>query len=291
MTRLEEQAAADQVRVAAVQFAPALLDPAANLNSILDTLTAQSREDVALAVFPECALTGYVIQSRKEALGVAETVPGPITRRIVQACQDLQIFTVAGLLERDGDGLYNTAVLIGPDSFVAKYRKAHLPKVGVDRHVDPGNIPFEAHPTVIGTIGMLICYDHRFPEAIRCLALDGMEIFAHPTNWPTGMSGVPGHRPEPDAFDYRARVDRVAIISADRCGTERGVEFIGGSTISIQTGEFVARAKPGTAEVIQAVISPKKTREKGNRAPHLDLESNLFEDRRPELYTRLTSRA
>src|SRR5438067_1153774 len=131
MSRLEEQGAADQVRVAAVQFAPALLDPASNLEKILEILAGQSRQDVSLVVFPECSLTGYVIQSRQEALGVSETVPGPTARKIIQACQDLQIYTVFGMLERDGDGLYNTAVLAGPDGFLAKYRKAHLPRVGV----------------------------------------------------------------------------------------------------------------------------------------------------------------
>jgi predicted amidohydrolase len=287
MADLVAQAAADTVRAVAVQLAPALLDVAHNLDRVLTVLHEEAEEDAALVVFPECALSGYVIESREEATSAAISAPGPELDRVAALCQQRALYTVIGFLERAGERLYNSAALIGPEGLVGVHRKAHLPRVGVDRYVDPGDIPFTVHPTAIGRIGMLICYDLSFPEAIRCLALDGMEVLAHPTNSPTGTWGPPGSRPGPPKTDANASRERVTIISADRCGIERGIEFTGGSRIAGPSGRILARAATYGEERVRATIHPARARSKRVVIEHLPLEVDYHADRRPDLYGRL----
>jgi predicted amidohydrolase len=78
------------------------------------------------------------------------------------------------------------AVLLGPGGLVGKYRKNHLPFLGVDRFLDPGDKPFTVYKTAIGNIGIHICYDCNFPESARVMMLLGADILALPTNWPEG---------------------------------------------------------------------------------------------------------
>ncbi|MFN8534144.1 MAG: nitrilase-related carbon-nitrogen hydrolase [Dehalococcoidia bacterium] len=287
MADLAAQAAADNVRATAIQFAPTLLDVAANLDRVIRILDEEADEDAALVVFPECALSGYIVQSREEAATATVEAPGPEMDRIVALCRDRALYTVVGFLERSGERVFNSAALIGPEGLVGVHRKAHLPRVGVDRHVDPGDLPFTVHQTAIGAIGMLICYDLTFPEALRCLALDGMEVLAHPTNSPTGTWGPPGSRTEPAKSDGNASRERVTIISADRCGVERGIEFTGGSRIAGPSGRVLARAAGFGEERVRATVHPRRARSKRVVIDHLPLEVDYHADRRPDLYGRL----
>jgi predicted amidohydrolase len=287
MADLAAQAAADNVRAVAVQLAPALLDVASNLERVLEVLHDEAAQDAALVVFPECTLSGYIIGSREEAMTAAIRATGPEIERLASACRALGLYAVVGFLEAAGERLYNGAALIGPEGLVGLHRKAHLPRVGVDRVVDRGDLPFAVYPTTIGRIGMLICYDLSFPEAIRCLALDGMEVLAHPTNSPTGTWGPPGSRAEPPKNDANASRERVTIISADRCGVERGVEFTGGSRIAGPSGRILASAASYGEERVRATIHPARSRSKRVVIPHLPLEVDYHADRRPDLYGRL----
>ena len=108
-----------------------------------------------------------------ENLPVAETVPGPSTAAIGAVCSELGVYVVVGLLERAGERLYNSAALVGPEGLVGVHRKAHLPVLGVDRFVDPGDLPPVVYETEVGRIGMGICYELMFPEYTRVLALSG----------------------------------------------------------------------------------------------------------------------
>ncbi|MFI5426742.1 carbon-nitrogen hydrolase family protein [Aeromicrobium sp. UC242_57] len=95
-----------------------------------------------------------------------------------------------GFLELDGDLLRNTAVLLGPGGVMATYRKTHLPHLGADRFVTPGDNEPVLVETPLGVVGLSICYDLRFPEWARCLALGGADIIANPTNWPAPAERV-----------------------------------------------------------------------------------------------------
>ena len=117
--------------VAGVQMDCTLGDNAANLLAMGRRLTAAAQRGAQLVVFPECVLTGYGFDSREDVRAIAEPVPGPSTARMVQDCQRLGVWAVYGLIEAAPDGkLFNTAALVGPNGFIASYRKVHLPCFG-----------------------------------------------------------------------------------------------------------------------------------------------------------------
>ncbi len=112
-------------KIAAVQMDCRLGDVAANRDTILGKMVEANRQAARLTVFPECALTGYAFDSLAEAIPVAEPIPGPTTPALAKACAELNLWVVVGMLERDGERVFNAAVLVGPSGFVAKYRKIH----------------------------------------------------------------------------------------------------------------------------------------------------------------------
>src|SRR5439155_25393106 len=169
--------------VAAAQIEPKLAEPERNLDACLARLEEAAAAGAELLVLPECAIPGYMFASAEEALPFAEEIPGPSTQVLADACRRLGAHVVCGLLERDGDVLYTAAVLVGPDGLVGRYRKTHLPFLGIDRFAAPGD-ELPVYDTPLGRIGVEICYDLRFPELTRTLALRGADIVAHPTNFP-----------------------------------------------------------------------------------------------------------
>ena len=200
----------DITKVAAVQMYPKLKKKEQNLEKMLKLAREATTNGAQLVVFPECALTGYIFMSREEALPFAEKIPGPVTERVADFCREHVVYIILGLLETEGDKLYNAAVLLGPDGLVGKYRKTHIPFAFVDRFVEPGDIPFEVYRIPIGNIGILICHDIVFPESARILMLKGAEIIAVVTNWPRQQDIVSRH-----IVNARAMENLVHIIAAD----------------------------------------------------------------------------
>jgi predicted amidohydrolase len=149
----------------------------AKLDQIAD-LVAQNA-DVNLLVLPELFL-GDSVTDGVSAESVAEAVPGPATSRLTQIAKNHDLFLVVGLVERAKDHLYNSAVLLGPDGIVGTYRKLHLSDE--DRMwATPGDLGLPTFDTPIGRIGLQIGNDVNFPEAARCLALDGADLIAWPS--------------------------------------------------------------------------------------------------------------
>jgi predicted amidohydrolase len=234
-----------------------------------------------LIVFPECALSGYVFESLAEAQEATETIPGPFSDAMVEFCVDNHVHTVVGLLERAGDEIYNSVFIAGPTGLVTVYRKTHLPVLGVDRFVRPGE-KLDVVETPVGVLAPLICYDLRFPEAPRTLALKGAEIIVHATNWP---------RPSADFPDFltksAARASGVFLISANRVGRERGTTFLGRSQIIPPSGRPLAEADDHSEMIITAELDLELAHRK--KVVHIPgvFELDSFGDRRPELYGRL----
>src|SRR5438270_13689380 len=106
-----------------------------NRKYMVERIAEAAEKGAELVVFPECALSGYVYNSAAEALPAAETVPGETTEQIAGLCREHGVTVVVGLLERDGDTLYNSAFVAGPEGLIANYRKCHLPVLGIDRFV------------------------------------------------------------------------------------------------------------------------------------------------------------
>ena len=171
------------MRVAVAQMEPILAEKERNLDACVARLEEAAAAGAELLVLPECAIPGYMFESAEEALPFAEEIPGPSADTLAKECRRLGMHLVCGLLERDGDVLYNAAVLVGPEGLIGTYRKTHLPFLGVDRFVVPGD-ELTVYDTPLGRIGVEICYDLRFAEATRTLALAGADIVAHPTAFP-----------------------------------------------------------------------------------------------------------
>jgi predicted amidohydrolase len=268
------------IKIAAVQTNPSLMKNEENLNIILSNTIEAKDNGADLIVFPECSLTGYIFNSREEALPYAETIPGPTTKKIVALCKQLNVCVIFGLLEKDNDKLYNAAALISPEGVIGSYRKNHLPYLGIDRFVDRGNRPFEVYVTPAGNIGIEICYDIIFPENSRVMTLKGADILALPTNFPKGRGEM--------ITDYvvttRAIENRVHVVTANRIGSERGHNFSGLSKIVSATWETLALASPDTEDIIYAEVDLAVARKKHDIIKTGQHETDFIKDRRPELY-------
>lgn len=272
----------DRIKVAGVQMEPKLGEQERNLASCLEALRQAGSRGAQLIVFPECALTGYCFASLDEAMPLAEPIPGSSTERLAAACRQLGVYAVVGLLEKEGERCYNAAALVGPQGLVGSYRKIHLPYLGVDRFVTPGQRPFSVYETPIGRIGLNICYDTLFPESARVMALEGAEVIVLPTNWARGRERVPGY-----VINARALENKVNYLAVNRVGQERGFTFIGASTIASPLGDTLAKAGEGE-EVIYAELDLALAREKHTIIVPGEFEFNLFKDRRPAFYGAIT---
>lgn len=270
------------VRVAGVQMVPVLGDRAANLAYCLDQVRAAAEAGADLIVFPEAALTGYVYRSLQEAAPVTESIPGPSTDAIAEACRSLGVHAVAGLIEKDGDDCYNASALIGPAGLIGKYRKLHLPYLGIDRFVRPGNLAPAVYDTPLGRIGLSICYDLDFPEYARVLTLLGAQLIVTITNWPDDIEFVPDH-----IVQTRARENMVNHVAVNRAGVERGVRFIGRSKFADCWGTTLVEGKHFEEDLIFADIDPAAADLKHRVMIPGELEIDMLADRRPEFYGRL----
>jgi predicted amidohydrolase len=263
--------------VAVAQMQPRLGGNERNLDAGLARLEEAVAAGAELLVLPECAIPGYMFGSLEEAMPFAEEIPGPTTEALEAACRRLGAHVVCGLLERDGDVLYNAAVLVGPDGVIGSYRKTHLPFLGVDRFTTPGE-ELHVFDTPLGRIGLEICYDLRFPEVTRTLALRGADIVAHPTNFPMAA------KVQTEVITRaRAAENRIYLLTANRVGKERWGEFCGWSQIVDPFGKRLAEADETEEKLLVAEIELEKARDKDYVIPG-EYELYLFGDRRPELY-------
>lgn len=267
------------VKIAVVQTDPRLGDVAGNRARMIAAIGATESD---LIVFPECALSGYGFSSKDEAWPHAEPAAGESSQALSEACREHGRWVVFGMLERDGDRLFNSAVLVGADGVAGTYRKMHLPFLGVDRFTLQGDLGFPVFTTPVGRLGILICFDLSFPEAARALKLGGAQIICVPTNWPEAASVSCLFAPQ-----VRAQENHVHVVTADRVGEEAGFRFRGGSRICDPDGKVLAEAG-WDPETIVATVEP--TLADQNRVVIVpgEYEIDRLGQRRPEHYGRLT---
>ncbi|MGH6918250.1 MAG: carbon-nitrogen hydrolase family protein [Geminicoccaceae bacterium] len=228
-----------------------------------------------LLICPEMFLSGYNI-GREQASRRAEPANGPALRQVAALAQKSDIALLLGYPERDGDGaIYNAAHLIGRDGrSLANYRKCHL-FGDLDRGMFRAG---ESQPAVIELdgirIGLLICYDVEFPEAVRLLALQDVELVA-----------VPTALMEPFGVVARTRAieNQVFLAYANRCGREGGLRYCGLSCVVGPDGTDLVRADRGE-ELVFADLDLDRLRAARTLSPYLS-------DRRPELYAPLADAA
>jgi len=229
-----------------------------------------------LLVLPELFSTGYQFQSLAEARNLSEPIPdGPTTLFLIDWARDSGITIVAGLAEQEGKTLYNSAVIVGPKGFIGKFRKAHIFD-SENNFFQPGDLPFTVFDAGFAKIGIMICFDWRFPETARTLALQGADIIAHPSNL------VLPHCPQ--AMITRCLENRVYVVTSDRVGTEKrapgeALKFIGQSQVVDPDGTILVRASEDREEAHVVEIDLTKARNK-----RINGRNDLFADRREDLY-------
>ena len=266
------------VMVAACQINSKFKKKNENLRKMIKMAEIAAGNGVKLIAFPELALTGMGFDSSAEALSAAENIPGTITEELVSNCTKLDLYVVTSLLEKEENKCYNTSILVGPDGLVGKYRKAHLAHLGADQCLHKGNETFEVFETKFAKIGLVICYELRFPEIHRVLSLRGAEIIVNVTSLPMNL-GLECHQ---DLLGpTRALENKVYFVSANRVGRGEGFTFLGRSQIIDLNGKIIVEAGQEKEEIIHAQIEPRRARNKG---VELNPAQDLFVDRRPELY-------
>jgi predicted amidohydrolase len=262
------------IRVATVQFTPVLGDRQANLDAIGKLLDLVEAEVVVL---PELCTSGYYFVSKEELAPLAEAPGGVACDFFQRLAEAKQAIIVAGMPEAADGRFYNSVFVFRPgiDEPVI-YRKPHL--FYKERFVfEPGDTPFPVirDERLDVSVGIMLCYDWRFPEVSRVLALNGAEIIACPSNLVTDAWWK--------VMPARAIENKVYVAVANRAGSETKegemLDFKGCSAVYDPFGKAVALAAPSGDVVLVAEIDPRICRDKS-----FNEFNDIFADRRPELY-------
>jgi N-carbamoylputrescine amidase len=266
------------MRVACAQYVIREGERDYNLERSLHYIRRAATEGADLVILPELANSGGNLGSRDLALRLAEGIHGgPTALAWREAAEETGVRVVGGLLEREGDVLHNSSVLLGPGVF-GRYRKTHL----WDREkllYEPGR-ELPVFDTPLGRVGLLICYDAWFPEAARTLALKGAQIICVPSNAPDDWVPERHRRGNLTMLNVHcishANANRVFVAAANR--VEDG--YLGRSCVVDVTGGVLALA--GATE--EGLISAEVDLERARREKRLTDAAHAFEDRSLEVY-------
>jgi predicted amidohydrolase len=291
----EEWMMKEKIKVSLVQFAPTWLKPEVNAKRLADFTEDEARKGSELIVFPELSNVGYITPVRAGLppsysadvsaaefaamyVKASERVPGPTSELLEETARKHGVHVVVGLSRLHPvipAVIFNSAVLIGPSGLIGIYDKVHMPS-NEKLFFHPGG-SFKVFKTDLGSIGISICYDGRFPEIGRILALKGAEIICSIWNIATVENTT-----FPGTLKYRASTRAMEnscyYLACDRAGVEGDVTFFGESTIAKPNGEIVACLDSDEEGVIRAELYNEeiiKVRSYG---------LTVFQDRRPALY-------
>lgn len=264
------------MKLSVIQFAPEFGNIQSNLIKINNYID-ESKADII--VFPELALSGYDFTDREEVRKFALDFNGDIMNSFAEKSAELNKIIIIGFPESSDKGskLYNSAGIFFPDKNLNKvYRKTHL--FFRERFCfDEGNTGFFSifYDDFDINIGTMICYDWRFPEAARTLALKGADLIVCPSNLVTNVWDI--------STKSRALENKVYLAVANRTGTEERngnkLLFNGKSIIYKYNAEEIAKASSDQEQVITAEIYPEQTRKKS-----FNDYNDIFTDRRPKYY-------
>jgi predicted amidohydrolase len=245
------------MRVGFVQNKPIFAGVRENLAQIEELLAGQNAD---LFVLPELFATGYQFKDLQEARSLAELVPGGVTTSVLTSiAKKTNTFIIAGLAEIAKDKVYNSAIVTGPNGYVGKYRKLHLFDTEKECF-QKGNLPLKVFDIAGAKVGVMICFDWRFPETARALALMGADLIAHPANL------VLPHCPQ--AMVTRCLENRVFAVTADRQ-----------SQVVDPGGNILVRASMTDEEVHVVELDLSLARDK-----FLNSRNHIFNDRRTDMY-------
>ena len=205
-----------------------------------------------IVVLPEMIIHGYVTDG--DALAdLAEPVDGPTLKALRAVAAEWGGYVVGGFCERDGKALYNSAIAVGADGLLLHYRKVHL--FGEEKVTfRPGNLGFPVAATRFGPIGVCVCYDLRFVEVARILALRGADLICVPTAWLLGFDqqrwDAEGMCPQAHGAVLQANLNQTFIACASQAGCHGGLDFLGSSVLADPYGKRTLGPLSGTEDVI-----------------------------------------
>ncbi|NTU58161.1 MAG: carbon-nitrogen hydrolase [Chlorobiaceae bacterium] len=268
------------IRVAVVQYTPLHGCKESNLRAIADLIEPVEAD---IIILPELCTSGYFFVSKEELAPLAEDIHGEACQVFARMASARNAMIVAGMAESSGPLFYNSVFVFRPDgSEPLVYRKSHLfyKESLVFQPGDTG-FPVIRDERLDLSVGIMLCYDWRFPEASRVLALEGADLIACPSNLVT------------DAWirvmPARAIENKLFVAVANRAGSEtrdgETLVFKGRSALYDPWGETVGEAGPTGDAVILSEIDPTLSRDKSFK----DF-NDIFTDRRPDLYGPLCRR-
>lgn len=262
------------MKLAISQFSPKFGDKKFNLDFISEKANSLEAD---IIVFPELCTTGYDFVDKNELSNLAEEFAGESVSLMQNIASNKNKIICFGFAEKSGDNYYNSAAILFPDeSYSNVYRKTHLffRERFFFNETDKGFFVVDYKPLDI-KVGIMICYDWRFPEATRTLALKGADLVLCPSNLVTNVWLI--------STPSRALENKVYLAVANRIGTENrnGNElyFNGKSSIYGYNGALLSTAEESSQEDIFAEIQPEKTRNKS-----FNEFNDIFTDRRPQFY-------
>lgn len=275
------------MKVAVGQIEAVALDLEANLESARAAIAGAAAEGAGLLVLPECASTGWLNDPEGiRPLAEPGDGSGPALSGWREAAAQHGVAVIGGFPELEGEKLFNSVVAIDRHGEVlGTYRKLHL--FGAERNVfEPGDHGLPRFQIEDLEVGVLVCYDLRFPEAMRLLALEGADLIAVPTAWVGGFdaatpSGEGGRVGQVEGALVQANLNQVFVACADATGEVAGSRFLGRSLIASPFGEPIAGPLPAsgaglaTAEVSAAARAAAADRGAGI-TPRLDRRTDVY---------------
>lgn len=258
------------VKVAAIQFNVALGAIEQNLAKVRDALQRVAGQGAQLAVLPEMWSSGY--DFKRLARHAAETPR--VVEEVCRLAAEYDLVVVGSLPEEADDKIYNTAYVVDRGDLCGSYRKLHMfSTMGEDRFLSPGDRSLVVS-TSVGRLGIAICYDVRFPELFRKMALEGAEIICLPAEWP---------KPRQDHWRTllraRAMENQLFVVACNCCGIQGKLDFFGMSLLLSARGEVLAEGGEVDAELV-ATLDFREMVEYREQI-------RCYHDRRPEIYGKL----
>ena len=256
-------------KIACIQYSSRLGDVEYNLSQMAFWSERAAKQNVAVAVFPEACLTGYC--PPQKMIKLALSFAGPLRERIIAIAKKNNILLVFGMPEKDGDQIFNSMIAVSPiGDVLGCYHKTHLWPTEY-KWASPGD-RFVTFETELAHFGMLLCYDTRFPEAARSLALQGVEVILIGSAW----RATHAHEWR-FCVQARALDNGVYIAGSDTLLDAKHHKCLGSSLIVGPSGQILTQADFGKECLIVAEIDPALLHAQRHDLP-------LLQHRRPELY-------
>ena len=246
-------------------------DPEENIDRAARLVSDAARRGAELICLPELFSLQYFCQAEDVTrFTLAESIPGPTTRRLEALALKFEVTLITSLFEHRAAGIYhNTAVIIDAEKgVIGKYRKMHIPDdpgYYEKFYFTPGDLGFKSFSTAAGECGVLICWDQWFPEAARLTVLRGAQILIYPTaiGWHPEEKSAQGAQQQ-EAWKTVQRSHGIAngcfIAAVNRVGFESapdgvsGIEFWGQSFVSAPDGRVISAATSSEEGVIIAEL-------------------------------------